>query len=124
MAFVEERSGRDRRSQPREGAADRRSALPFIGPEQLALDGIRFLRDDIKAFVAEYRLEAAEYFERAMREWYGPLEQRARLLDACAKDSALNEAWKIVHAAGYKAATLLPLVVRHYYGKQSVDRRA
>lgn len=124
MTYVEERSGGDRRLHPREGAVDRRSGFPFIGAEQLALDGIRFLRDDIKAFVAKHRLEAAVYFERAMREWYGPVEHRARFLDSCARDPALNEAWKIVHAAGYKAATLLPLVVRHYYGEQSIDRRA
>jgi hypothetical protein len=124
MTFVEERSGLDRRAQPREGATDRRSGLPFIGAEQLALDGIRFLRDDIKAFVAKHRMQAAEYFERAMREWYGPLERRAVFLESCARDPALNEAWKIVHAAGYKAATLLPLVVRHYYGERTVDRRA
>lgn len=123
MTYVEERSGGDRRLKPREGAVDRRSGLPFIGAEQLALDGIRFLRDDIKAFVAEHRLQAARYFERAVREWYGPVEHRACFLEACAQDPALNGAWKIVHAAGYKAATLLPLVVRHYYGERNVDRR-
>lgn len=123
MAFVEERSGRDRRLKPREGAVERRSGLAFIGAEQLALDGIRFLRDEIKAFVAKHRLDAAGYFERATREWYGPIEHRVALLGACAHDPALDEAWKIVHAAGYRAATLLPMVVRHYYGERSVDQR-
>lgn len=98
--------------------------MPLISEEQLALDGIRFLSDEIKAFVAKHGLEAAGYFERATREWYGPLEGRVAFLSACAADPDLSEAWSIVHAAGYKAASLLPLAVRHYYGRHSIDHRA
>lgn len=89
-----------------------------------ALGRIRRLRDRIKAFVAENGEVSTEYFERAVREWYGPLEDRVALLDACRSDRALEEAWCIVHAAGFQAAPLVPYVVRHYYGEPVIDRRA
>lgn len=123
MPYTEQRRGLDRRAVPR-GGRDRRTGMPFIGAEQMALDGVRFLRDEIKAFVAENGENAAAYFERALREWYGPLEHRVRFLKECAAEPRLNQAWRIVHAAGYKAASLLPFVVRHYYGRGSVDHRA
>lgn len=91
--------------------------------EERALEEIRFLSDEIKAFVAKHGSNAAPYFERALHEWYGALDQRVRFLSACAEDPDLHEAWRIVHAAGYRAATLLPMVVRHYYGGHAVDER-
>lgn len=123
MPFIERRRRSDRRNAPRANVRERRSGMPSVGAEELALESIRFLRGDIKAFVARHGHRAAAYFERAVREWYGPIEGRVALLDACAADTDLHQAWKIVHAAGYRASSLLPLVVRHYYGETTIDRR-
>lgn len=85
---------------------------------------VGMLRGEIKAFVAKHGPDSIAYFDRVASEWYGPLEQRASLLDACRKDPALEEARKIVHAAGFHAAPLVTYVVRHYFGEPVIDRRA
>lgn len=97
---------------------------PVLSSEQADLESIRFLREEIKAFVARHGPDAAAYFERALREWYGPFDLRPKLLTACAEDPGLHAAWRIVHAAGYRAASLLPMLVRHYYGARRIDDRA
>lgn len=97
-------------------------------PDRRAIEGalgkIGLLRQRIKAFVAEHGDRSPSYFERAVRDWYGPVEARMALLDACRNDGALEEAWSIVHAAGYRAAPLVTYVVRHYYGERIVDEFA
>lgn len=89
-----------------------------------ALGRIGQLRGRIKDFVGRHGEPSGQYFERAVREWYGPLEDRVALLEACRGDRALEEAWRIVHDAGFQAAPLVPYVVRHYYGEPVIDQRA
>lgn len=112
---------RDRRS------GERRYSLRS-GPERRRLEGalakVGMLRDAIKGFVSKHGEDSIVYFDRVAAEWYGPLEQRAALLDACRSDPALDEARRIVHAAGFHAAPLVTYVVRHYFGKPAIDRRA
>jgi hypothetical protein len=89
-----------------------------------ALAKIGLLRERIKAFVAEQGSGSVPYFDRAVRQWYGPLEDRVALIRACGSDRALEEAWRIVHAAGYNAAPLVSYVVRYYFGQRVVDEQA
>jgi hypothetical protein len=97
-------------------------------PDRRAIEGalakVGVLRDRIKGFVAQHGHRSAAYFEIAAHQWYGPLEARVALLNACRHDAALEEAWRIVHAAGYQAAPLVSYVVRNYYGERIVDERA
>lgn len=89
-----------------------------------SLGKIGLLRERIKAFVAENGSNSIAYFDRAVRQWYGPLHDRVALIRACGNDPALEEAWRIVHAAGYNAAPLVSYVVRHHFGQQIFDKRA
>lgn len=88
-----------------------------------ALGKIGSLRERIKTFVAEHGPDSVAYFDRAVRQWYGPLEDRVALIRACGNDRALEEAWRIVHAAGYNAAPLVNYVVRYYFDRRIVDER-
>ncbi len=89
-----------------------------------ALGKIGLLRERIKAFVAEHGSDSVGYFDRAVRQWYGPMHDRVALIRACGNDPALEEAWRIVHAAGYSAAPLVSYVVRYHFGQQIIDDRA
>jgi hypothetical protein len=114
--MLQERRSGERRQKAR-GTPDRRSL-------ENALGKIGLLRERIKAFVAENGAGSVAYFDRAVRDWYGPLEDRVALVRACGNDRALEEAWRIVHAAGYSAAPLVSYVVRYYFGRRVIDERA
>jgi hypothetical protein len=89
-----------------------------------ALGKIGSLRERIKAFVAVHGQDSVVYFDRAVRQWYGPLEDRVALIRACGYNRDLEEAWRIVHAAGYNAAPLVNYVVRYYFNRHIIDERA
>jgi hypothetical protein len=114
--MLQERRRGERRQSAR-STPDRRAV-------ENALGKIGLLRERIKAFVAEHGHGSIAYFDRAVTQWYGPLEDRVALIRACGNDRALEEAWRIVHAAGYNAAPLVSYVVRYYYGERIVDERA
>lgn len=113
--MIERRSGRERRA-----------ALQAEGFEvEQALETVRFLRPEITEFVREHGLDSAAYFERVIAVWYrGTLEQRVAFVKTCSNDAALSRAWSIIHAAGARAAPLIPHAVRWYYRQGSVDTRA
>lgn len=96
-------------------------------PDRRALEGALgrpgLLRERIKEFVHKCGPASVHYFDRAVREWYGPLDGRAALLDACRDDATLEEAWSIVHAAGAQSAPLVPYIVRRYFGETFIDER-
>jgi hypothetical protein len=106
---------------------ERRQSLRST-PDRRAIEGalakVGLLRERIRAFVAENGPDSVAYFDRAVRQWYGPVEDRVALIRACGYDAALEEAWRIVHAAGYNAAPLVSYVVRYHFGQQIVDHRA
>jgi hypothetical protein len=98
------------------------------GPDRRLLEGALgtpgLLRERIAAFVRKYGAESMDYMDRAVRDWYGPLENRTALIEACSTDAGLEEARRLVHAAGFRAAPLLPYVLRRYFGEPLIDERA
>lgn len=112
-------------SERRQG--ERRQSLRR-GPDRRILEGALGtpgqLRERISVFIRRYGTASIGYMERAVRDWYGPLENRTALLEACSDDPGLEEARSLVHAAGCRAAPLLPYVIRRYYGEPLIDERA
>ena len=112
-------------SEQRQG--ERRQSLRR-GPDRRALEGALgtpgLLREGIAAFIRRHGTASLGYMERAVRDWYGPLEDRTALLEACSGDPGLEEARRLVHAAGCRAAPLLPYVIRRYFGEPLIDERA
>lgn len=122
--MLERRHG-ERRKSVREGR-DRRSRVEPVQVDALdsALEGLRFLSAEVKAYVHRYGRTSIAHFDRVIAEWYGPLEARSRLLEACKHDAAIAQAFTIVHAAGFRAAPLLPYILRRYFGERFIDERA
>lgn len=98
------------------------------GPDRRLLEGALstpgLLRERITVFIRTYGSASLGYMERAVRDWYGPLENRTALIEACSADPGLEEARLLVHAAGCRAAPLLPYVIRRYFGEPLFDERA
>jgi len=98
------------------------------GPDRRLLEGALstpgLLRERIAAFIRKHGVASLGYMDRAVRDWYGPLEDRTALLEACSTDPGLEEARRLVHAAGCRAAPLLPYVIRRYFGEPLFDERA
>ena len=97
------------------------------GPDRRILEGALgtpgLLRERIAVFIRRYGPSSLRYMERAVRDWYGPLEDRTALIEACSEDPGLEEARRLVHAAGCRAAPLLPYVIRRYFGEPLIDER-
>jgi hypothetical protein len=120
-----ERRHAQRRKTVREGTDRRRPVEPVqVDALDSALEGLRFLSVEIKAYVSRYGRTSIAHFDRVIAEWYGPLEARTRLLEACQDDAAVAQAFSIVHAAGFRAAPLLPYILRRYFGERFIDERA
>jgi hypothetical protein len=111
--MLERRHG-ERRSTVRE-STDRRRPVEIPMPldaADTALAGLRFLHEEIRGYFTRHGHRARPALERAVRDWYGTLDARMQLLEACQHDAALSDAWRIVHAAGFQGASLLPAMLR------------
>lgn len=86
-------------------------------------DVVRLMRM-LRCFIGTYGKSAVALLEQAARQWFGSESARAAFVAACQRDHALLEAWEIVEMAGPDAAYLLPLLVRRYLYKLSVDEYA
>jgi hypothetical protein len=100
--------GQERRTQ--------RPRFEFGDDVERALETVRFLRPEIVEFVRKHGPSAALHFERVIAVWYGgTLEERVAFMRSCQDDPTTSAAWRIIHAAGARAAPLIPYAVRRHY---------
>jgi hypothetical protein len=102
--------------QGRERRQTQRPRFEFGSEVERALETVRFLRPEIVQFVREHGPSAALHFERVIAVWYGgTLEERVAFMRSCQDDPTIRAAWRIIHAAGARAAPLIPYAVRKHY---------
>jgi hypothetical protein len=101
-----------------------RARVEFGDEVERALETVRFLRPEIVEFVGRHGAAAAQHLERVIAVWYGgTLQERVAFMRTCQDDPTTRAAWRIVHAAGARAAPLIPYAVRRSYYNPGVPRR-